>query len=172
MPQFRKGKGKTAKPLVVPNLDNRPRYETPDTMQLPTPGPTPRLQLPTIGFRENEEQFDGWEEEQRIEKFKRMGKREWEQVGGVLLQHTICFLKDTFFDTELSVVETILGENVAMRADLAQTFNLTRKEWEGQLCKSDTDEARLVEEDNKIRGKFENGYSGISDDKILTSLYL
>ncbi|KAF8418289.1 hypothetical protein EV426DRAFT_700489 [Tirmania nivea] len=154
MPQFRKGKGKTAKPLVVPNLDNRPRYETPDTMQLPTPGPTPRVQLPTIGFRdsENEEQFDGWEEEQRIEKFKRMGKREWEQVGRFLLQHTICFLKDTFFDTELCVVETILGENVAMRADLAQTFNLTRKEWEGQLCKSDTDEARLVEEERIIGG--------------------
>ncbi|KAF8428727.1 hypothetical protein EV426DRAFT_711405 [Tirmania nivea] len=154
MPQFRKGKGKTAKPLVVPNLDNRPRYETPDTMQLPTPGPTPRVQLPTIGFRdsENEEQFDGWEEEQRIEKFKRMGKREWEQVGRFLLQHTICFLKDTFFDTELSVVETILGENVAMKADLAQTFDLTRQEWEGQLCKSDTDEARLVEEERIIGG--------------------
>ncbi|KAF8418443.1 hypothetical protein EV426DRAFT_577613 [Tirmania nivea] len=156
MPQFRKGKGKgkTAKPLAVPNLDNRPRYETPDTMQLPTPGPTPRVQLPTIGFRdsENEEQFDRWEEEQRIEKFKRMGKREWEQVGRFLLQHTICFLKDTFFDTELSVVETILGENVGMRADLAQTFNLTRKEWEGQLCKNDTDEARLVEEERIIGG--------------------
>ncbi|KAF8415993.1 hypothetical protein EV426DRAFT_687979 [Tirmania nivea] len=153
MPQFRKGKGKTAKPLVVPNLDNRPRYETPDTMQLPTPGPTPRVQLPTIGFRtENEEQFDGWEEEQRIEKFKRMGKREWEQVGRFLLQHTTCYLKDTFFDTELCVVETILGENVTMRADLAQTFNLTRKEWEGQLCKSDTDEARLVEEERIIGG--------------------
>ncbi|KAF8416454.1 hypothetical protein EV426DRAFT_721807 [Tirmania nivea] len=154
MPQFRKGKGKTAKPLVVPNLDNRPRYETPDTMQLPTPGPTPRVQLPTIGFRdsENEEQFDRWEEEQRIEKFKRMGKREWEQVGRFLLQHTICFLKDTFFDTELSVVETILGENVAMRADLAQTFDLTRKDWEGQLYKSDTDEARLVEEERIIGG--------------------
>ncbi|KAF8426713.1 hypothetical protein EV426DRAFT_702322 [Tirmania nivea] len=157
MPQFRKGKGKTAKPLVVPNLDDRPRYETPDTMQLPTPGPTPRVQLPTIGFRdsENEEQFDRWEEEQRIEKFKRMGKREWEQVGRFLLQHTICFLKDTFFDTELSVVETILGENVAMRADLAQTFNLTRKEWEGQLCKSDTDEARPVEEE-RIIGDLKN----------------
>ncbi|KAF8424371.1 hypothetical protein EV426DRAFT_716989 [Tirmania nivea] len=156
MPQFRKGKGKTAKPLVVPDLDNRPRYETPDTMQLPTPGPTPRVQLPTIGFRtENEEQFDGWEEEQRIEKFKRMGKREWEQVGRFLLQHTTCSLKDTFFDTELSVVETILRENVAMRADLAQTSNLTCKEWEGQLCKSDTDEARLVEEE-RIIGGFKN----------------
>ncbi|KAF8417717.1 hypothetical protein EV426DRAFT_682024 [Tirmania nivea] len=100
---------------------------------------------------ENEEQFDRWEEEQRIEKFKRMGKREWEQVGMFLLQHTMCFLKDTFFDTELSVVETILGGE-ERRTGLAQTFDTTHKEWEGQVYESDTDETRLVEEERIIGG--------------------
>ncbi|KAF8433147.1 hypothetical protein BGX38DRAFT_1333838 [Terfezia claveryi] len=108
MPQIHKGKGKdSARPLAVPNLDNRPRYETPDLMQLATLGPIPRVQLHTTGVQnsENEERLDGWEEEQGTEKFKRIGKRE--EI--FLLQYTMCFLKDTFFDTELSVVETILG---------------------------------------------------------------
>ncbi|RPB20381.1 hypothetical protein L211DRAFT_852404 [Terfezia boudieri ATCC MYA-4762] len=48
MPQHRKGKGRSAKPLAVPTLDNRPRYKTPDPVQPPTPGPTPSAILPTI----------------------------------------------------------------------------------------------------------------------------
>ncbi|KAF8418676.1 hypothetical protein EV426DRAFT_678932 [Tirmania nivea] len=154
MPQIRKGKGKaSARPLAVPNLDNRPRYETPDPMQLATPGPTPRVQLHTTGVRdsENEERPDGWEEEQETEKFKRMEKREWEQVGMFLLQHTISFLKDTFFDIEFSVVETILGGE-ERRTGLVQTFDTTCKEWEGQVYESDTDETRLVEEERIIGG--------------------
>jgi len=38
----RKGK-RMAKPLVVPSLDNKPRYSTPDLQQLPTPEPTPAV---------------------------------------------------------------------------------------------------------------------------------
>lgn len=81
MPQIRKGKGKaSARPLAVPNLDNRPRYETPDPMQQATPGPTPRVQLHTTGFRdsEHEERFDGWE---GTEKFKRMGRESGNKWG-------------------------------------------------------------------------------------------
>ncbi|KAF8456178.1 hypothetical protein BGX38DRAFT_1266492 [Terfezia claveryi] len=49
MPQNRKGRGKaSARPLAVPNLENKPRYETPDPCQLPTPKDTPRVELPTI----------------------------------------------------------------------------------------------------------------------------
>jgi len=45
MPQKRKQKGK-GRPLSVPSLDNNPRYETPDPVQLPTPAATPQVKLP------------------------------------------------------------------------------------------------------------------------------
>lgn len=54
LPDFsrnRKGTRGSAKPLAVPNLDNRPRYETPDPCQLPTPKDTPRVELPVIAAR-------------------------------------------------------------------------------------------------------------------------
>jgi len=45
MPQKRKQKGR-GRLLSVPSLDNKPRYETPDLVQLPTPAPTPQVKLP------------------------------------------------------------------------------------------------------------------------------
>ncbi|KAF8437047.1 hypothetical protein BGX38DRAFT_54294 [Terfezia claveryi] len=39
---------RSVKPLAVPTLDNSPKYKTPAPMQLPTPGPTPRVELPSI----------------------------------------------------------------------------------------------------------------------------
>jgi len=45
MPQKRKQKGR-GRPLSVPALNNKPRYETPDPVQLPTPGTTPQVKLP------------------------------------------------------------------------------------------------------------------------------
>jgi len=45
MPQKRKQKG-SGRPLLVPSLDNKPRYETPDPEQLPTPVATPQAKLP------------------------------------------------------------------------------------------------------------------------------
>jgi len=45
MPQKRKQKGR-GRPLSVPSLDNKPRYETPDPVQLPTPAATPQVKLP------------------------------------------------------------------------------------------------------------------------------
>jgi len=45
MPQKRKQKGR-GRPLSVPSLDNKPRYETPDPVQLPTPRTTPQVKLP------------------------------------------------------------------------------------------------------------------------------
>jgi len=45
MPQKRKQKGK-GRPLSVPSLNNKPRYETPDPVQLPTPGTTQQVKLP------------------------------------------------------------------------------------------------------------------------------
>jgi len=45
MPQKRKQKGR-GRPLSVPSLKNKPRYETPDPVQLLTPGATPQVKLP------------------------------------------------------------------------------------------------------------------------------
>jgi len=45
MPQKRKQKGRD-RPLSVPSLDNKPRYETPDLVQLPTPAATPQVKIP------------------------------------------------------------------------------------------------------------------------------
>jgi len=45
MPQKRKQKGR-ARTLPVPSLDNKPRYKTPDPVQLLTPAVTPQVKLP------------------------------------------------------------------------------------------------------------------------------
>jgi len=45
MPQKRKQKGR-CRPLSVQSLDNKPRYKTPDPVQLPTPLATPQAKLP------------------------------------------------------------------------------------------------------------------------------
>jgi len=45
MPQKRKQKGRGS-PLSIPSLDNKPRYETPDPVQLPTPVATLQVKLP------------------------------------------------------------------------------------------------------------------------------
>ena len=75
MPQKRKQKGR-GRPLSVPSLDNKPRYETPDPVQLPTPGMTPQVKLP-LRFSDSVRSAEG-----RLVRAKVGVRMEMEEVMG------------------------------------------------------------------------------------------
>ncbi|RPB28136.1 hypothetical protein L211DRAFT_486994 [Terfezia boudieri ATCC MYA-4762] len=145
---------------------------------LPTPKDTPRVELPVItkekrssaeqrkleqrvlgqrerakGASKGRERLRGKE---RVKKFTGMDLRQWMEVGLFLLQRTMCFLNPIAFDSDLRVVETILEEDGVVegkgRAALANSFEATRKEWEGYLDKDGIYETRLSEKERMIGG--------------------
>ncbi|KAF8428807.1 hypothetical protein EV426DRAFT_586136 [Tirmania nivea] len=146
--------------MAVPNLDNKPRYETPDSCQLLTPKDIPRVQLPVITEKRNTAEQRELEQQEReaearareedsddddrINKFAQISLEEWMKVGWFLLQHTIGFLNITDYKADIDIVSKILEEGKEKK-QLADTFNETLDELEIYRGQENEDEDRLEE---------------------------
>ncbi|KAF8455175.1 hypothetical protein BGX38DRAFT_1169490 [Terfezia claveryi] len=146
--------------MAVPNLDNKPSYETPDSCQLPTPKDIPRVQLPVITEKRNTAEQRELEQQEReaearareedsddddrINKFAQISLEEWMKVGWFLLQHTIGILNITDYKADIDIVSKILEEGKEKK-QLADTFNETLDELEIYRGQENEDEDRLEE---------------------------